>query len=146
MVASSESTQLEALLAEAARLQDAQRLEATLEAIAIAERGAYLEGLSSIWIEGRREWLARLILDARHEAAELSFATGRYATAARLVEATLADDPFREAAHRLEMRIANAIGDEDRVIAAYRRCERRLGELGTAPSTSTRQLLETLRR
>lgn len=32
------------------------------------------------------------------------------------------------------------------VIAAYRRCERRLGELGTVPSSSTRQLLETLRR
>ena len=44
------------------------------------------------------------------------------------------------------MRIANATGDEDRVIAAYRRCERRLGELGTTPSSTTRQLLETLRR
>jgi hypothetical protein len=77
---------------------------------------------------------------------ELSFNGGRYADATRLVEATLTDDPFREAAHRLEMRLANATGDEDRVIAAYRRCERRLRELGTAPSTSTRQLLETLRR
>jgi DNA-binding SARP family transcriptional activator len=86
------------------------------------------------------------VLDARQDAAELSFASGRYADAARLVEETLSDDPFREAAHRLEMRIANATGDEDRVIAAYRRCERRLSELGTAPSTSTRQLLETLRR
>jgi hypothetical protein len=44
------------------------------------------------------------------------------------------------------MRIANAIGDEDRVIAAYRHCERVLGELGTTPSRTTRRLLETLRR
>jgi DNA-binding SARP family transcriptional activator len=146
MIVSSESTRLEALLAEAARLQGQERIEATLGAIAIAARGQYLDGLSSIWIEERRERLARLVLDARQDAAELSFARGRYAEAARLVEATLTDDPFREAAHRLEMRIANAIGDEDRVIAAYRRCERRLSEVGTVPSMSTRQLLETLRR
>ena len=66
-----------------------------------------------------------MVADARLEAAELTFAVGRYADAPRLVETTLTQDPFREAAHRLEMRIANAIGDEDRVIAAYRRCERR---------------------
>jgi hypothetical protein len=32
------------------------------------------------------------------------------------------------------------------VIAAYRRCELMLDELGIAPSTSTRQLLNVLRR
>jgi DNA-binding SARP family transcriptional activator len=143
---SGESARLEGELAEAARLQGEERIEATLDAIAVADRGPYLEGLSSMWIEDRRDRLGRLIADARQDAAELCFAGGRYADAARLVDAILDEDPFREAAHRLEMRIANATGDEDRVIAAYRRCERRLGELGTTPSTSTRQLLETLRR
>jgi DNA-binding SARP family transcriptional activator len=146
LIVSSESTRLETLLAEAARLQADERLEATLQAIAIADRGEYLKGLNSNWIEQRRVRLAGLVADARLQAAELSFAGGRYADAARLVETTLIDDPFREGAHRLEMRIANAIGDEDRVISAYRRCELRLGELGTAPSPSTRHLLETLRR
>jgi DNA-binding SARP family transcriptional activator len=143
---SGESSRLEAALAQAARLQGDERIEATLSALAVADRGQYLEGLSSLWIEERRERLARLVADARQDAAELCFVAGRYADAARLVDATLGQDPFREAAHRLEMRIANATGDEDRVIAAYRRCERRLGELGTTPSSTTRQLLETLRR
>jgi DNA-binding SARP family transcriptional activator len=143
---SGESSRLEAALAEAARLQGEERIEATLHAIAVADRGQYLEGLSSMWIEDRRDRLAGVVADARQDAAELCFAAGRYADAARLVDAILGEDPFREAAHRLEMRIANATGDEDRVIAAYRRCERRLGELGTTPSTTTRQLLETLRR
>ena len=143
---SSESSGLEAALAQAARLQGEERIETTLRAIAVADRGQYLEGLHSMWIEERRERLARLVADARQDVAELCFAAGRYADAARLVDAILGEDPFREAAHRLEMRIANATGDEDRVIAAYRRCERRLGELGTTPSTTTRQLLETLRR
>ena len=146
LIVSSESTRLQTLLAEAARLQAEDRLDATLHAIAIADRGQYLEGLNSVWIEERRDRLGQMVADARLQAAELTFAVGRYADAARLVETTLTQDPFREAAHRLEMRIANAIGDEDRVIAAYRRCERRLSEVGTTPSTSTRQLLETLRR
>jgi DNA-binding SARP family transcriptional activator len=143
---SSDSARLEQLLAQAGRLQGEERLEATLRAVALAERGEYLEGLSSRWIEERRERLGRLVTEARYDAAELAFAAGRYTDATRLVETILERDPFREAAHRLEMRIANAIGDEDRVIAAYRRCEQTLSELGTAPSPTTRQLLETLRR
>jgi DNA-binding SARP family transcriptional activator len=143
---SSESARLERLLAEAGRLQGQERLELTLRAIALTERGEYLEGLSSRWVEERRELMSRLITEARYDAAELAFAAGRYTDASRLVEAILARDPFREGAHRLDMRIANAIGDEDRVIAAYRRCEQTLSRLGTAPSATTRQLLETLRR
>jgi DNA-binding SARP family transcriptional activator len=142
----SESARLERLLAEAGRLQGHERLEVTLDAIGASERGEYLEGLSSRFTEERRERLTRLITEARYDAAELGFAAGRYTEALRLVETILARDPFREAAHRLEMRIANAIGDEDRVIAAFRRCEETLSRLGTAPSATTRQLLETLRR
>jgi DNA-binding SARP family transcriptional activator len=142
----SSSARLEALLAEAARLQGEERLDATLRALELAERGEYLAGLSSPWVEERRERLARLLADARQEAAEIAFTAGHYPEARRLVAATLEHDPFREAAHRLEMRIANAIGDEDRVITAYRRCESKLGELGIVPSPTTRRLLETLRR
>jgi DNA-binding SARP family transcriptional activator len=96
-------------------------------------------------MEEGRERLNRLITDARQAAAELAFSTGRYGEAARLVEAILERDPFREGAHRLGMRIANATGDEDRVIAAYRCCEEALSRLGTAPSATTRRL-ETLKR
>jgi DNA-binding SARP family transcriptional activator len=142
----SDSVRLERLLAEAARLQGVERLDATLLALEISSRGEYLPAISSQWVESRRERLGRLIADARQDAAELAFAAGRYADASRLVEAILEEDPFREGAHRLEMRIAQAIGDEDRVIAAYRRCELSLGELGIAPSTSTRRLLDALRR
>jgi LuxR family transcriptional regulator, maltose regulon positive regulatory protein len=146
LLVSSESARLESLLAEAARLQDEERLDATLAALEIADRGEYLPGIGAAWVEDRRDTLARLVADARQDAAELAFAAGRYPEAERLVGAILEHDPFREGAHRLEMRIAGAVGDEDRVITAYRRCEQVLGELGVAPSSSTRQLLETLRR
>ena len=102
--------------------------------------------MTGAWAAERREQLTQLATDARHDAAELAFDAGRYQDAERLVAAILDHDPFREGAWRLEMRIASAVGDDDRVISAYRSCERALGELGTAPSTSTRQLLDTLRR
>jgi LuxR family transcriptional regulator, maltose regulon positive regulatory protein len=55
-------------------------------------------------------------------------------------------DPYRERAWRLAMRIVAAYGDDDRVIAVFRRCERALVEVGIAPSPSTRRLLDALRR
>jgi LuxR family maltose regulon positive regulatory protein len=143
---SSDSLLLEAMLVEAGRLQGEQRLDALLRALGLVDRGGYLPGSNSPWVEDRRDQLEGLVADARHDAAELAFAGGRYSDAGRLVQAILERDPFREGAHRLEMRIAHATGDEDRVIGAYRRCERALHELGTTPSASTRQLLETLRR
>jgi DNA-binding SARP family transcriptional activator len=142
----SESERLERMLSEAARLQGDERLAATVRALELVERGEYLPGIGSDWVLGRREHLAQLAGDARLVAAELAFASGRYGEATRIVDAILETDPFREGAHRLHMRIANAIGDDDRVIAAYRRCELTLGEIGIAPSTSTRQLLDALRR
>jgi len=80
----SESVRFEALLAEAARLQGEQRLDATTRALAIAERGEYLPGLAGAWVDERRERLAILVADARQDAAELAFAAGRYAEAERL--------------------------------------------------------------
>jgi DNA-binding SARP family transcriptional activator len=141
-----ESVRFERRLAEAARLQDAQRLGATLAALEIYDRGDYLPGLRSAWADERHAELADLASGARYEAAELAFAAADYEQARALVDTALAADPFREAAWRLLMRIAEPLGDEKGVLRAYHGCERALGRLGTTPSPSTRQLLESLRR
>jgi two-component SAPR family response regulator len=143
---SSESMRFETQLAEAARLQGADRIAATLAALAIFDRGEYLPGGRSDWADGRQQELADLATDARYEAAELALAAGDYSQAQSLSAAVLVADPFREAAWRLVMRIADALGDEKSVVRAYHDCERSLGELGTTPSPTTRQLLERLRR
>jgi DNA-binding SARP family transcriptional activator len=44
------------------------------------------------------------------------------------------------------MRVADTLGDRDRVIAAYRACERALAELGAEPSPATADLLRASRR
>ena len=60
-----ESARLEVMLAEAARLQGAERLDATLAALAIADQGDFLPDASTQWVESRREALGSAITDAR---------------------------------------------------------------------------------
>jgi DNA-binding SARP family transcriptional activator len=146
VVINTESMRFEAQLAEAARLQGDERLSATLRAIAIFDQGDYLPGARSTWADQRQLQLTDLAIDGRYEAAELALVAGRYDQARTLAEQVLRGDPFREAAWRLAMRIADALGDEKGVMRAYHDCEQALAELDTAPSPSTRQLLERLRR
>jgi DNA-binding SARP family transcriptional activator len=142
----SESRRFEAALADAAGLRGEARLDATLAALAAYDRGVYLPDVTSEWAEQRRRRLAQQAADARYEAAELAFAAGRLEQARELVDAVLRGEPYREAAHRLTMRLAAALGDEDGVLRAYRRCELALAEVGTEPAPSTRRLLTGLRR
>jgi ATP-dependent transcriptional regulator len=142
----SESGRLQCLVAQAAGLRGSDRLSALSAALSITAAGEYLPGLQSPWIQQHREQLAVLCLDTRCEAAELAFAMGDFPRANALAKEVLTEDPFRESMWRLKMRIANAIGDTDRIIAAYRACERALGQLGARPAASTRRLLDDLRR
>jgi DNA-binding SARP family transcriptional activator len=144
--ATSESTQFETMLAEGARLRGTDRLRAIREALEIADQGEYLPRIRSRWVEDRRHRLAELATDARHEAAALAFEAGRFDDAERMNREVLASDPLREAAWRLTMRIANALGDEDGVIRAYQACERALDEVGAEPGQTSRELLARLRR
>jgi DNA-binding SARP family transcriptional activator len=86
------------------------------------------------------------MIDATAEAAELTFAVGRYEHAEALVRAVLEHDRYREASWRLLMRIHAALGQGDKAIDAYRRCRQALGELHLEPSASTARELESLRR
>lgn len=141
-----QSQRFEQELASAARFQGSERIAATLKALAIPAQGDYLPGLSSAWVDARREHLAAISVNAQFEAAELAFSSGRYREAEQLVSRVVAADAFREGAWRLAMRIAGALGDDDEVMRTYRRCKRALATIGTTPAASTRQLLERLRR
>lgn len=73
LAATSESVRVEGALAEAARMRGSDRLRATLAALEIIDRGPYLPGIASQWLDERRQRLAELATDARYEAAELAF-------------------------------------------------------------------------
>lgn len=143
---STESRHLIALLGEASAQRGPERLRLLVAALEIADRGTYLPSVHSRWAEDRRLRIDELARSARLEAAEVAYAEGRYAEASALIRQVLEADPYREAAWRLEMRLAQAHGDQDRVIAAYRSCEAALAELGTEPSPTTARLLRDSRR
>lgn len=70
----------------------------------------------------------------------------QYGDAARLCDEATAIDPLREVAWRVRMRAANALGDDDGVLAAFLGCEAALARIDASPSPSTRKLLRQLRR
>jgi DNA-binding SARP family transcriptional activator len=142
----SESKRVVALLGQATSLRGEDRLRLLLDALEIADRGEYLPGIRSAWADERRLQLVEILKDVRYEAAEAAFATGAPRRAEELLSAVLRADPAREAAWRLQMRLAHARGDSDRVLAAYRSCERALREFGAEPSATTCGLLRDLRR
>jgi ATP/maltotriose-dependent transcriptional regulator MalT/DNA-binding SARP family transcriptional activator len=146
LVVVSESKRFESELAQAARLQNGERLSATLAALAMYDRGEYLPGRRSEWTDARERALSSVAADARFEAAELALAAGDYTRARLLAEQVVGAEPFHEAGWRLMMRIANMLGDENAVIRAFHECERSLASVGAQPAPSTRELLTHLRR
>ncbi|HET6509044.1 MAG TPA: BTAD domain-containing putative transcriptional regulator [Baekduia sp.] len=141
-----ESTALEAKLAEAVRLRGKARLAATQEALALVDRGEYLSQLRSLWAEDRRRDLSQAAADARFDAADLLFRSGRFDEARLLCERALREEPLRERGWRQLMRIAGSTGDDDALLAVFQACQEALGEFGVTPAPSTTQLLDQLRR
>jgi DNA-binding SARP family transcriptional activator len=142
----SDTLLLQAHLSSATSLIGAARLDVTMRAIEAYERGAYLEGIECAWVARRRTELAGIVADARIDMAVAALEESQFDVATSVLDRVLADDPFRERAWRLLMRVWAAQGLEDRVIEAYRRCEAVLGEVGLEPSESTRLLAGGLRR
>lgn len=145
-VVTSESVRLEGLFAEAARRQGDERLAALEACLALAEAGEYLPGVESAWAAQRRYTLAARTAEARYAAAELCFRRSRYEDTERLAGDVVANDPFAEAAWRLLMQAADALGDHDRVATTYAACRARLAELDAEPSPATHELFAVLRR
>jgi len=142
----SESVTAEADLAQAGRLRGEDKRIALLQVLRTLDRTPYLPGLESTWTSQRRGELEGLAEKARLQTAQVAFVEARYAEAEALTEATLNRDPYQESAWRLLMQVGNAVGDADRVIAAFRRCREALEELGVQPSEATTSLFERLRR
>jgi DNA-binding SARP family transcriptional activator len=146
VVLASESARLEQGLAAAARLQDAELVTATEDALEPLARGEYFPGIRSDWVDDRRQQLAEAATTARAAAADAAYAADRYPDAQRLAESVLAADPLREATWRTLMRIRSSVGDYDGVITAFAQCEKALRAAGITPAASTRTLLNQLRR
>ncbi|MFG3658589.1 BTAD domain-containing putative transcriptional regulator [Streptomyces sp. NPDC047706] len=134
------------LVAQAGRQDGETRLQTLLRALSSAEKGPYLATVSSEWVTERRAVLAETFLSARIDAARLAYRMNRYREAKGLVDQVLREDPYREQAWQLAIRLAHASGSDDAVLALYQRYVVRMRDLGVPPSDEVRRLVVQLRR
>lgn len=146
VVLQADSVDFESGLTEANYLAGPERVDTIAEVLALIQRGTYLARVETPWVLQRRQRLADGATALKFDAAELCFSLGRLNDADNYCQAALGDDPYRESAWRLRMKIANALGDEMGVLHAFRQCSEALTELGTDPAASTHDLLARLRR
>jgi DNA-binding SARP family transcriptional activator len=107
--------------------------------------GELLEGRYDEWLLGERERLAALHLEALERLARMHEQNRRWPEAIRYTERLVAQDPLREASHRLLMQLCQASGDRARAVRAYHVCATTLErELGIEPAPETRSLYESL--
>ncbi len=142
---SSESVQAESVALRLAHVPKQHRARATAKVLASHDRGEFLPACRADWAAERRRRLEVLAVDTRELAAEAAYAAGEYRHADDLAWKVLKVDPYRERSWRLAMKIAAALGHEDRVLLAYRGCAEALAEIGTKPAAATQALLASLR-
>jgi DNA-binding SARP family transcriptional activator len=119
--------------------------EGRLEEAVATYRGALLEGSYEEWPATERDRLAGLYLEALERLAREHLRRERLPDAIRCAERLVAQDPLREASHRLLMQACDAAGDRPRALRAYHMCAATLErELGIEPSAATRTLYETI--
>jgi DNA-binding SARP family transcriptional activator len=110
-----------------------------------AYSGDLLVGRYDEWVLVERERLRDRYLGALERLASLLEQTGELAGAIEHAERVLREDPLREPAARLLMRLHDARGDGAQAMRAYHACAAALRrELGTPPSAATRAAYEAL--
>ena len=131
-----------------ARADQAGRADRELAALRQAAElygGDLLEGSYDEWLVGEREQLRRRHLQALDRLVELLEARGEHAKAIGYAERVLGEDPLREAAYRVLMRLHDARGDRARALRVYHACAAALErELSVEPSAATRRAYEAL--
>jgi DNA-binding SARP family transcriptional activator len=104
-----------------------------------------MASLSTPWVDARREEIEDRLTGARLEAARILFRLGKYRESQEQVDLVLGQDPYREQAWRLTLSLAQASGNDDAVLARFRRYVDRMRELGMPPSADIHRLVRQLR-
>ncbi len=109
-------------------------------------RGELLEGLDDEWALSARERHRERVIVLLERLAQAAEQRGDVPEAIELTRRQIGRDPFDEAAHRRLISRLDASGDRAAAMRTYRTMAERLRrELGVAPSSQTRELIEALR-
>ena len=132
--------QFEAALEQAGQQSVPEQIEHLEETLRLY-RGDYLEGVYADWCTLERERLRELCLRARESLAGLYVDVGDLHHAIEQYQQLVAQDPYRETAHRELMRWHFRLGDRVTAIRQYHHCSQLLrDDLGLSPSPETEAL------
>jgi DNA-binding SARP family transcriptional activator len=143
--AGSAAAEVLAAFAQADHQDGEARLDTLTAALARAERGSYLSGLSGEWVQVRRAEFDERTLRARLDLARAALRLGRYREAVAHVDTVLRLDPYREQAWLLRLTLAQASGNDDHVLTLYQRYVATMRELAVPPSAEVHRLVTRLR-
>ncbi len=131
----------EQLLDEAELSTDSQENGRLLEKAVSLYKGEYLQGVYADWCSLERERLREAHLGALESLARLHAGQGDLQRAVDEYQYLLAQDPYREPAHRELMRCHYQLGDRVAAIRQYQSCAQILREdLGLSPTPETEEL------
>lgn len=130
---------------QADRQEGETRLVTLTEALARSDRGLYLAGLNSLWVEERRAELTERLLHARMDLARTAYRLGRYWESSTAVDVVLRHEIFHEDAWMLRLSLAQASGSDDGVLATYQRYLAAMRDLGVPPSVAVQRHVAHMR-
>jgi DNA-binding SARP family transcriptional activator len=107
----------------------------------VIARRPFLVGEEGAWVEGRRAWLADVLVRALECLSQASTAHGEPELALAHAREVVRIEPFRESGYRLLMSVLRAAGERAEALRVYERCRNLLAdELGVRPSRETAAL------
>src|SRR5262249_1087584 len=138
--------EFESALRSAGRAADPAERAAFLREAITLYRGDLVPGYYEEWVSAERERLASAYRDCLGQLAEALAATGDLPGAITIGRRFVVEDPLREDARCLLMRIYAAAGRTAEALREYRDLEALLREeLSATPSPATRAVLDELR-
>ena len=130
---------------QADRQEGETRLVTLTEALARSDRGPYLAGLTSNWVEARRAEVNERLLRARMDLARTAYRLGRYWESSTAVDMVLRREAYNEDAWLLRLSLAQASGSDDGVLATYQRYLAAMRDLGVPPSVAVQRHVAHMR-
>jgi LuxR family maltose regulon positive regulatory protein len=129
----------------AKREKDAESFRENLEKANEIYRGEFMAGVYEDWAEERRGFYAEQHSRVLNALAKLAFTDKSWSSALKFAGEILKNDPFREDAHRLIMKVFAAQGKRSSVVEQFETLQNLLKkELGVAPAPETRKIFQEL--
>lgn len=129
----------------AKREKDFGKFRENLEAAHEIYRGEYMAGVYEDWAEERRNFYAEQNSRVLNALAKLAFTDKSWSSALKFAGEILKNDPFREDAHRLIMKVYAAQGKRSSVVEQFETLQNILKkELGVTPAPETRKIFQEL--